>query len=79
MINLGVWTPSLAHALKPQLVLEAGISINPVRFGWFVASSQDNPVTDGLDYSVFLNRSNTFYEQYLMDDDQLALLSQDNE
>ncbi|KAI8119383.1 Gamma-aminobutyric acid type B receptor subunit 1 [Lucilia cuprina] len=78
MINLGVWTPPMGHGLRPMEVYESGVSLDPSRFGWFVGP-EVNFTMEGLHYSVFLNRSNPFYEQYVMDEDELQELTQGNE
>lgn len=79
MINLGVWTPPTAHGLRPVDVYEAGVSLDPGRFGWFVGPEEHNVNNDELHYSVFLNRSNEFYDQYVMDQDQVSALASGNE
>ncbi|GBP08061.1 Gamma-aminobutyric acid type B receptor subunit 2 [Eumeta japonica] len=74
MINLGIWTPPTAHGLIPTDVYESGVSLDPGRFGWFVGPADYNATIEELHYSVFLNRSNEFYDQYVMDPDQLNAL-----
>ena len=79
MINLGVWTPPTGHGLRPSEVYESGVSLYPGRFGWSVGPAEHNVTMIGLHYSIFLNRSNPFYDMYVMDKDQLSLLLDGNE
>ncbi|XP_065355846.1 receptor-type guanylate cyclase gcy-17-like isoform X2 [Calliphora vicina] len=69
----------MGHGLRPLEVYESGVSLDPGRFGWFVGPAELNVTMEGLHYSIFLNRSNTFYEQYIIDEDELNLLTRGNE
>ncbi|KAM7353626.1 uncharacterized protein ACRADG_005612 isoform 2-T3 [Cochliomyia hominivorax] len=79
MMNLAVWTPPMGHGLRPLEVYESGVSLDPGRFGWFAGPAKIQSVKKGIHYSIFLNRSNPLYEQYLLDENQLNLFLQDSE
>lgn len=79
MINLGVWRPPMGHGQRTIEVYESGVSLDPGRFGWFVGPAELNATMEGLHYSIFLNRSSLFYDQYIMEEEELNLLTQGNE
>lgn len=70
MINVAVWMPAVVRSIVSETVLEAGISITPGRFGWFVPKIQvDMPLelaAYSLHYSVFLNQTHGDYGRYVV-------------
>lgn len=74
MMNVGLWTSSLGLSHKPKSVRETGISMFPGRFGWFTSPPYLNVTDQRLHYSIFQNRTNPQYEQFVLDDNQLELL-----
>ncbi|XP_039951750.1 uncharacterized protein LOC120768986 [Bactrocera tryoni] len=70
MINVAVWMPAVVRSIVPDTVLEAGISITPGRFGWFVPKTQvDMPLelaAYSLHYSIFLNQTHGDYGRYVI-------------
>ncbi|XP_017478698.1 PREDICTED: receptor-type guanylate cyclase gcy-8-like [Rhagoletis zephyria] len=78
MINVAVWMPALVRSIVPDTIIEAGTSITPGRFGWFVPKSQvDLPLelaAYSLHYSVFLNQSHADYGRYVIPEELIAKL-----
>lgn len=79
MMNLAVWTPPMGHGLRPMDVYESGVSLDPGRFGWFTGPVDINATPESMHYTIFLNRSNPFYNQYIIDKDELNILLQYDE
>ncbi|KAH8378331.1 hypothetical protein KR093_010749 [Drosophila rubida] len=78
MINLALWMP-YGYARFPEMILSAGVSITPGRFGWFVPSAQvPDTVTSyySMHYKIFENINNTHYDLYTMDDNITNILLQ---
>lgn len=71
-IDLEVWLHPDYHALPPY-VTEAGLSTDPGRFGWFVPTFEVDETESFriLHYSVFKNPNNTYFNEYLIDDDDI--------
>ncbi|XP_059221078.1 uncharacterized protein LOC106092877 isoform X2 [Stomoxys calcitrans] len=76
MMNMGLWTPSQGHSRKPSNVLQAGISMTSGRFGWYTSPTYMNSTKEYLHYSIFLNRSNSLYEQFVIEDEDMGVLLQ---
>lgn len=78
MINVAVWMPAVVRSIVPETILEAGISITPGRFGWFVPKTQvDMPLelaAYSLHYSVFLNQTHGDYGRYVIPQETLEEL-----
>lgn len=75
MINLEVWMSPNVYSYIPPAIHEAGSSISPGRFGWFVPESlvplEALGSTESLHYSVFFNMTNIYYSQYILNEDIL--------
>lgn len=84
MINLEVWMPPTGHGLIPETVNEAGGTISPGRFGWFVPTTltthgNQDDLLYSMHYTVFQNLTNPYYEQYIIDDKLLEYLREGKE
>ncbi|KAL9927501.1 uncharacterized protein ACN427_000908 isoform 2-T5 [Glossina fuscipes fuscipes] len=75
MIDLEVWMPSMGYALIPRQVYEAGVSTSPRRFAWFVPQSALAKNEEIWHYSIFTNRTDSLYQNFLTDSDVLRNLS----
>ncbi|KAM8714874.1 hypothetical protein ACLKA7_001996 [Drosophila subpalustris] len=70
MINLEVWLPFSNNRI-PENIFDAGVSITPGRYSWFVPKDQVPDADENfcsLHYKIFQDINNTHYELYLMDD-----------
>jgi len=76
MINLEVWLP-YSSSQTSDYVLDAGVSITPGHFSWFVPIAQV-PDADknycSLHYKIFQDLNNTHYKLYLMEDNITKLI-----
>lgn len=75
MIDLEVWMPSMGYALIPRQVYEAGVSTSPRRFAWFVPKSPLAESKEIWHYSIFTNRTDSLYQDFLTASDVLRNLS----
>lgn len=76
MINLEVWMTYRLFKSPMEYIDSAGASISPGRFSWFVPSTQISADSSycSLDYKVFRELNNTYYELYVMEDRIMQLL-----
>ncbi|XP_046868491.1 uncharacterized protein LOC124461123 [Drosophila willistoni] len=80
MINLEVWMPYTTFKDKPENISDAGASITPGRFSWFVPRSQIPPNTNisySLHFEVFQNVSHEHYNLYILEEDIILELNAD--
>uniref|UniRef100_W8B6W5 receptor protein-tyrosine kinase n=2 Tax=Ceratitis capitata TaxID=7213 RepID=W8B6W5_CERCA len=70
MINVAIWMPPTVGSTVLDTILEAGTSITPGRFGWFVPRKQVNMPLElavySLHYTVFLNHTHNDYGRYVI-------------
>ncbi|EDV98889.1 GH13351 [Drosophila grimshawi] len=76
MINLEVWMPYSVYREPPANILNAGASITPGRFSWFVPKAQISTDASNcsLHYDVFKDIHNIHYDLYVLEDNLMDVL-----